>query len=166
MSTPAPITGYDVAGANAAIAAATAAKADLINGKVPTAQMPPASLTSNTTVTNAAARKALTSAQVQPGDIVTQTSPAAVFMLIDVNPAQDASWQVLPLGPGVSSVNGQTGAVVLGYADVGADQAGAASTALTSAQAYTDTKIAAEVTRANGAYSKITDNGNGTFTVT
>lgn len=44
-------------------------------------------------------------------------------------------------GGAVSSVNSQTGAVVLTYTDVGADAAGAASTAQTNAEAYTDTQI-------------------------
>lgn len=46
-------------------------------------------------------------------------------------------------GGSVSSVNGQTGVVVLTYANVGADQAGAAATALVAAEAYTDAQITA-----------------------
>jgi hypothetical protein len=42
----------------------------------------------------------------------------------------------------VTSVNGQTGAVVLDAADVGADDAGAAAAALTAAETYADTKLA------------------------
>lgn len=45
-------------------------------------------------------------------------------------------------GGAVTSVNGHTGAVVLGATDVGADASGAASSALVTAEAYTDTKIA------------------------
>lgn len=43
----------------------------------------------------------------------------------------------------VQSVNGNTGAVVLDYTDVGADAAGAAATAETNANSYTDTEVAA-----------------------
>ncbi|HSX32713.1 MAG TPA: hypothetical protein VLF91_00025 [Candidatus Saccharimonadales bacterium] len=43
---------------------------------------------------------------------------------------------------GVSSVNTQTGAVTLTAANVGADASGAAATAQTNAQSYTDTQIA------------------------
>lgn len=52
----------------------------------------------------------------------------------------------------VTSVNGLTGAVVLGASDVDADPTGSADTAQTTAEAYTDAQIAAEVTRADAAY--------------
>ncbi|MFF9171734.1 MULTISPECIES: hypothetical protein [unclassified Streptomyces] len=54
-------------------------------------------------------------------------------------------------GGAVASVNGYTGAVTLTAADVGATTASAAS-------AYTDGKVAAEVTRADGAYLAKTSN--------
>lgn len=44
-------------------------------------------------------------------------------------------------GGAVDSVNGQTGVVVLDATDVGADESGAATTAQTNAEAYTDTQI-------------------------
>lgn len=44
-------------------------------------------------------------------------------------------------GGAVDSVNGATGAVVLDAPDVGADAAGAAATALSSAQSYTDARV-------------------------
>ena len=52
----------------------------------------------------------------------------------------------------VKSVNGHVGVVVLSATDVGADASGAAATAQSNAEGYTDTKISAEVTRANAAY--------------
>ncbi|MET9959322.1 SGNH/GDSL hydrolase family protein [Streptomyces sp. NPDC006326] len=59
--------------------------------------------------------------------------------------------------PLISSVNGLTGTVVLTASSVGAEPAGAAATAQTAAtnaaKTYTDGAIAAEVTRANGAYA-------------
>lgn len=70
-------------------------------------------------------------------------------------PKASGAWpsgHALGSGGAVSSVNTFTGAVTLNYSHVGADQAGAAATALTSAHTYTDTKIAAEVTRADAAY--------------
>lgn len=64
-------------------------------------------------------------------------------------------------GGAVDSVNGQTGAVVLDAADVGADPAGSAasaqSAAVASAQTYTDAEIADEVIRADAAYVAVTD---------
>lgn len=50
-----------------------------------------------------------------------------------------------PAAAGVASVNGQTGAVVLGADDVGADVTGSAASALTEAQSYTDTAVANKV---------------------
>lgn len=66
----------------------------------------------------------------------------------------DIAWEDAPSGGGgaVDSVNGQTGVVVLDAADVGADASGAATAALATAEAYTDTRVAAEITRADGAY--------------
>jgi hypothetical protein len=52
----------------------------------------------------------------------------------------------------VKSVNGHVGVVVLSATDVGADTFGSAATAQSNAEGYTDTKISAEVTRANAAY--------------
>src|SRR5690348_15757361 len=55
-------------------------------------------------------------------------------------------------GGGVTSVNGHVGVVTLDAADVGADASGAAATAQTAAEAYTDSQLVAEVTRADAAY--------------
>lgn len=52
----------------------------------------------------------------------------------------DGSW-VTPVG-NVASVNGHTGTVNLAAADVGADASGAATTAQTNAEGYTDTQVA------------------------
>jgi len=66
----------------------------------------------------------------------------------------DTEWTDAGTGGGaVDSVNGQTGVVVLGASDVGADASGAASTAQTAAEGYTDTAIASEVSRADAAYA-------------
>lgn len=87
------------------------------------------------------------------GQVPTATSPTT------------ATWQTPPGGSAaVTSVNGQTGVVVLTASSVGADTSGAANTAQTNAEAYTDTKIAAEVTRANAAYFPITGTVGGDLT--
>uniref|UniRef100_UPI0026389A7C hypothetical protein n=1 Tax=Gordonia sp. (in: high G+C Gram-positive bacteria) TaxID=84139 RepID=UPI0026389A7C len=67
-----------------------------------------------------AARLALTTSQVQPGDVAIQASPAGTWMLKDPDPSDPDSWVafVTPESP-VQSVNGQTGTVVLGKGDVG-----------------------------------------------
>lgn len=58
------------------------------------------------------------------------------------NSSGTKGWKSDPAG-GVTSVNGHSGAVTLGPSDVGADSAGAASTAQTNAETYADTQIAA-----------------------
>ena len=99
---------------------ALAAKADLVGGMVPTSQIPPLALTTVVTVANAAARYALTSAQVQPGDVAVQTSTNQTFMLIAADPSQATNWTELTAIGKVQSVNGQQGVIVLGPTDVGA----------------------------------------------
>lgn len=53
----------------------------------------------------------------------------------------DIAWETPPAAP-VTSVNGQTGEVVLDAGDVGADAAGSATQALADANQYTDTAVA------------------------
>lgn len=53
----------------------------------------------------------------------------------------DIAWETPPTAP-VTSVNGQTGAVVLDAGDVGADVAGSAAQALSDANDYTDSAVA------------------------
>lgn len=63
-------------------------------------------------------------------------------------------------GGAVDSVNGHTGVVVLDFADVGADEDGAAAAAQAAAEAasatYTDTEVAAEATARASADSALT----------
>lgn len=65
------------------------------------------------------------------------------------------AWTSLPYfgGGSVSSVNGETGVVVLIATDVGADPAGSAAAALSAATTYTDTEVAQEVIDRNAAIS-------------
>jgi hypothetical protein len=93
------------------------AKADLVGGVVPTSQMPSIAVVDRRLVADQAARLALTN--VQPGDVAVQADIAETFLLIDADPSQLASWKAID-HTAVNSVNGQTGTVVLGYADVGA----------------------------------------------
>lgn len=96
-----------------------AAKADLVSGVVPTAQLPPIAIDSKTVVVDQAARLALTT--VQPGDVVVQSGDSTFWLLVDTDPTLAANWKQLDRADSVSSVNSQTGAVVLGKADVGLD---------------------------------------------
>lgn len=98
-----------------------AAKADLVDGKVPTSQLPSLATSETYVVASTTERLALTTAQVQPGDIAVQTGNPGrgTYILRDADPTQAASW-VLMNAPtdAVTSVNGYNGAVVLGKADV------------------------------------------------
>ncbi len=100
--------------------AALDAKADLVGGFVPTSQLPSLAVTNAFTVASQAAMLALTSGQVQPGDLAIRTDGAGTFILTDVDPSILGNWTLLdsPSAP-VTSVNSQVGTVVLGGADIG-----------------------------------------------
>jgi hypothetical protein len=95
-----------------------AAKADLVGGKVPQAQIPAVALTDFLgAVASQAAMLALTG---QRGDWCTRTDLGTDWQLIADDPTQLANWRehVYPASP-VQSVAGRTGAVTLTKADVG-----------------------------------------------
>ncbi|WIC89797.1 tail fiber protein [Gordonia phage Sapo] len=97
-----------------------AAKADLVNGVVPTSQLPARALVTTKLVNTSAERLALT--DVQEGDFAVQLQNPGrgTYSLGPGNPNQESSW-VLNVSPtdAVSSVNGYNGVVVLGKGDVG-----------------------------------------------
>jgi hypothetical protein len=94
-----------------------AGKADLVGGVIPTAQIPALALTATFTVASQAAMLALTSAQVQPGDVAVRTDGAGSFILTATNPAALASWTRLNAPTDVvTTVNGQKGDVVIAAA--------------------------------------------------
>jgi hypothetical protein len=106
-----------------ATAAALAAKADLVGGVVPTGQLPAVAITDTFTVGSQAAMLALTA---QRGDIAVRSdfTPARVYILAADDPTALANWTQISFGA-VQTVNGQTGIVALGAADVGAIATGA-----------------------------------------
>jgi len=100
--------------------AALNAKADLVGGVVPTSQLPAISLNTVVTVASQAAMLALTTAQVQPGDIAVRSDGAGSFILTATDPSVLANWTLLNApADAVTSVNSQTGAVVLGKSNIG-----------------------------------------------
>lgn len=105
----------------AADAALDARKADLVNGKIPANQIPDIALGTTVVVADQAEMLQLTSVQVQPGDLAVR--PDGTFMLVSPVPGDPGSWRRITAGAAVSSVNDQTGAVVLSYNDVGARSA-------------------------------------------
>ncbi|QDF17127.1 minor tail protein [Gordonia phage William] len=123
-----------------------AAKADLVDGKVPTSQIPSQALIERRVVVSTAARLALT--DVQPGDVAIQIGNPGrgTYILAEPDPSLEASWSmfVVPDSP-VSSVNGYTGIVILGKGDVGLanvdNTSDAAKPISTAAQAALDGKL-------------------------
>ena len=95
------------------------AKADLVGGKVPTSQLP--SLAVSEYLGPAANQAAMLLLSGERGDWCIRTDLSSTFVLISDGGSSIGDWQELatPASP-VSSVNGYTGAVVLGAADVGA----------------------------------------------
>lgn len=103
----------------AQVDAALTAKADLVGGVIPTAQIPSLAVTEFLgTVANEAAMLALTG---QYGDWAIRSDTGSTWIITGSDPTQLSNWTAIsyPTSP-VSSVNGQTGVVVLGYDDVGA----------------------------------------------
>lgn len=106
--------------------AALSAKADLVGGKIPTSQISAISTHETISVADRNALLALTTSQVQTGDMAVIGSAGAVedrglWLLTATDPTLLGSWYHLELPTGgVSSVNGQVGGVTLAAADVGA----------------------------------------------
>ena len=124
---------------------ALGAKADLVGGTVPLSQLPQAALPNVQSVANRAALLALTTSQVQYGDLalITATSDKGTYVLTgpsqaSPDPSQWANWTALttPDAP-VTSVNTRTGAVTLTYSDVGAMAANATPAASSAAPGST-----------------------------
>lgn len=114
------IAGLTTALAGKANAGTLASKADLVDGVVPTSQIPAVALVTAVPVASESAMLTLTPAQVQPGDIAIRTDGAGSFVLTAADPTQLASWVLLNAPTDkVLSVNGQVGTVVLGKSDVG-----------------------------------------------
>lgn len=143
------------------LAASLAAKADLVGGKIPSSQIPAIATHETYPVNSKAAMLALTTSQVQIGDIAIITTAGAdqgTYTLVAADPSKEASW-IRHQSPqdAVLSVNGKSGTVVLSAADVSARALGSAIvqddvTGLTSAlnarttKAYVDTELAKKTT--------------------
>lgn len=135
----------------------TVAKADpngiasLVDGKLDAGQLPALAITETFVVNTEAAMLAL---DCQQGDVAVRMDLSTSFILT-VEPASTlANWQDLlnPTSP-VTSVFGRTGPVVAATGDytpaqVGADPAGSAAAAQSSAQSYADGKLALKVAKA------------------
>jgi hypothetical protein len=100
----------------------------LVGGVLPTAYLPALAITSTSVVASQAAMLAL---PAETGDVAVRTDEGKTYILSGTDPTQLSHWTWLqaPSG-GVTSVNGQSGVVVLAAADVGAQPADATLTAL------------------------------------
>ncbi|HWL07216.1 MAG TPA: hypothetical protein VNQ76_02270, partial [Planctomicrobium sp.] len=118
------LSGYSVVGHGHTISDITdltstlAAKADLINGFVPSSQMPARVMTNVYTVTS---EEDMLELEAQEGDVAIRTDISTSFMHNGGTSGTAADWSEL-ISPtdAVTSVNGLIGNIVLGYSDVGA----------------------------------------------
>jgi Cu/Ag efflux protein CusF len=86
------------------------------DSKIPTSQIPALSLTDVYTVASQAAQLALTA---QEGDVAVRTDTGLTFIHNGGTAGTMADWTQISASSDVTSVNGQTGIVVLGKTDVG-----------------------------------------------
>jgi hypothetical protein len=99
------------------LAGALNAKADLVSGKVPVAQLPAqATIDFLGSVSTQSAMLALAG---QKGDWCIRTDLTQVWVITGTDPTQLASWTAQPSSSAVQSVNTRVGAVTLASSDVG-----------------------------------------------
>ncbi|MGL5316885.1 MAG: hypothetical protein ACRC92_26745 [Peptostreptococcaceae bacterium] len=92
------------------------------NGKILGAQIPKIAVTDVITVETKEAMLALTTEQVQKGDVcVIQTPKRVTMMLTDADPSVEDNWVPIKSDDTVTSVNGQIGDVVIGVATASTD---------------------------------------------
>lgn len=99
-----------------AATAALAAKADLVGGVIPTAQLPPLAVNETFTAASQAAMLALTA---QRGDMAIRTDSGRTYVLATDSPSTLADWKEVQAAGQVTSVAGKTGVISLAKADVG-----------------------------------------------
>ena len=96
-------------------------KADLVGGLVPTSQLPTLSVNQVFTAANQAAMLALAGVAVGDICVITGTTAQGSYILANTPSSTFSNWILMPAPANVvTSINGQNGAVTLGYANVGA----------------------------------------------
>lgn len=119
------ITQSQVAGLTTALAD----KADLVGGVIPSSQIPSVAITEF--LGAVASEVAMTALSGQEGDWCIRTDSQMAYFLVGSDPTNAANWTAIPHPSSpVLTVNGQTGAVVLGASDVNAQASDATLTAL------------------------------------
>lgn len=130
--------------ANKPISTATATalglKADLVGGIIPTSQIPAIAISDF--LGNVANQTAMLAAVGEKGDWVIRSDTGSTWIITGTDPTLLANWTSIsyPTSP-VTSVNGKTGGVVLGFGDVGAQQADATLAALAAVTTSTNQLI-------------------------
>jgi hypothetical protein len=95
-----------------------ASKADLVDGKVITSQLPSIAISDFLGSVSSQSEMLVLTGQV--GDWCKRTDEQKTYFIIGSDPSQISSWtSVLVPGSPVDSVNGQSGTVVLGKSDIG-----------------------------------------------
>lgn len=132
---------------NAVPAAAVGATiATLVDGVIPTSQIPAIAISEF--LGEVASEVAMLALAGQPGDWAIRTDLATTWFVTGNDPTLLAGWTQLEYPTGtaaVASVNGQTGTVVLGPSDVGADAAGAAAAAQAASAPVSHTHAATQI---------------------
>lgn len=105
-----------------------ASVASLVDGQVPSSQIPALAITETFVVSSEAEMLGL---EAQMGDIAIRTDVSLTFVLGADDPTDVDNWyQILTPASPVTSVNSNVGDVVLGPTDVGADPTGTAASAV------------------------------------
>lgn len=117
-----------------------ATKADLVGGVVPSSQIPSVAITEF--LGSVSSQSAMTALSGQKGDWCIRTDAQMAYFIVGDDPTIAANWTAIPHPSSpVLTVNGQTGTVVLGYADVGAQASDATLTGLASVVTAADKLI-------------------------
>ena len=117
-ATAAQASATAAASSAATAAAGLASKADLVGGVLATSQLPAMAITSFLGVV--ASESAMLALNGQLGDFCTRSDTSGVYIITGDDPTKTTSWTEISYPPApVTSVNGQTGGVVIGKSDLG-----------------------------------------------
>ena len=106
----------EVTGKPTLASVATSGKADDLTGTLPTSVLPPLAVNEVFTAANQTAMLAL---KAERGDMAIRTDNGRTYVLSSDKPGTLADWKEITAAGSVTSVNGKTGAVTIGKADVG-----------------------------------------------
>lgn len=117
-ATSAQASATAAASSAATAAAGLASKADLVGGVLATSQLPALAITSFLGVV--ASESAMLALKGQLGDFCTRSDTSGMYVVTGEDPTKATSWTEISYPPApVTSVNNQTGSVMLGKADIG-----------------------------------------------